>query len=582
MAKIVTAPGRGIAAIFALAALAIVGFLYVRQLPQRSAATSSATLSTRGGALVATVRGEPTSFNRYTTRGFPTHLVSLLTQARLVRINRVTDAVEPWLASEWTASSDGRSIALTLRDGVTWSDGAPFDADDVAFSFRAAYDQASGSVMASSMSVGGGPIVATVLDPRHVKLTFTAPYAPGVRVLDALPIYPRHALETSLADGTFKDAWGLTTAPASMPGLGPFVLESYTPGQRIVFARNPRYFRKDGHGVALPYLDRLTLEIVPDQNAEILRLTSGQADVLQSEIRPEDYRVVKDAADQRRVTLIDVGPGLDRYLFWFNLGPRASRDRAFLQADAFREAISLAVDRKAFADAVYLGAADPSALPVPPGNHVWLPEGVTPPAHDPARAAALLDGLGLVDRNHDGVREDASGRPVRFSVIVQSGLTAGEKGAQFVRDALAKIGVGLDVVGLDQSSVVDRWQTGDYDAIYQHLFITDTDPAANMDWWLSNGDGHVWNPVQKTPATPWEAEIDAKMQQQAATLDLAERKRLFTDVQKIFLAHNPVIFFVASHVYVATSRRVAGAAPALTNPQVLWAADELSAAPVTP
>ena len=165
--------------------------------------------------------------------------MSLLTQARLVRINRLTDVAEPWLASEWTASPDGRSISLTLRPDVTWSDGAPFDADDVAFSFRAAYDQANGSVLAAALTIGGGAIVTTVVDPHHVKLTFPAPFAPGVRVLDALPIYPRHALEASLADGTFAKAWGLTTAPAGMPGLGPFVVESYTPGQRIVFGRNP-------------------------------------------------------------------------------------------------------------------------------------------------------------------------------------------------------------------------------------------------------------------------------------------------------------------------------------------------------
>ena len=576
-----TAPPRKIAAVLAVLALAFVAFFYVRGLPPGGKPSSSATVSSRGGALVATVRGEPKSFNVYVTHGFPTQLVSLLTQARLVRINRLTDAAEPWLATEWTPSPDGRSIVLTLRD-VTWSDGAPFDADDVAFSFRAANDQASGSVIGAALTIGGGPIVVTVIDPHHVKLTFAAPFAPGVRVLDVLPIYPRHALEASLADGTFSKAWGLTTAPASMPGLGPFVLESYTPGQRVVFARNPRSFRRDSHGVQLPYLDRLTLEIVPDQNAEILRLTSGEADVLQTDLRPQDYRVVKDAADQGRVRLIDVGPGLERYLLWFNLGPHAPRDRPFLQADAFREAISLAVDRKALADAVYLGAADPSALPVPPANRAWQPEGLEPPAHDPARAAALLDGLGLVDRNHDGVREDAAGLPVRFAVLVQSGNTVGEKGMQFVRDELAKIGVGLDVVGLDVGSVIDRWQKGDFDAIYHHLLPSDMDPASNLDWWLSGGDMHVWNPVQQAPATPWEAEIDRLMQKQAATLDLAERKRLFTDVQRVFLAHNPVIYFAAGHVFVATSHRAGGVQPALTSPQILWAADELSVAQPAP
>src|SRR4029079_11949338 len=169
----------------------------------------------------------------YVTRGFPTQRVSLLTQARLVRINRLTDVAEPWLASEWTASPDGRSIALTLRPDVTWADGVPFDAYDVAFSFSAAYDEANGSVMVASLTVGGGPIVLTVIDPHHVKLTFAARFFPGVPVRTALPISPRHALEASLADGTFSKAWGLTTAPAGMPGLGPFVLEASAPRHRI-------------------------------------------------------------------------------------------------------------------------------------------------------------------------------------------------------------------------------------------------------------------------------------------------------------------------------------------------------------
>jgi peptide/nickel transport system substrate-binding protein len=576
-----TATRRGIVAIVAVTAFAGVAFFYVRGQRPRSAAPSSATAPAGGSALVATMRGEPTSFNRYVTRGFPTELITLLTQAPLVRINRLTDVPEPWLASGWTASDDARSIALTLREGVTWSDGAPFDADDVAFSFRAAYDEKNGSVMAASFAIGAGRIATKVVDAHHVTLVLPSPFAPGVRVLDSLPIYPRHALEPALVNGSFAKAWGPTAPPASMPGLGPFVIASYEPGQRVLLERNPKYFRRDAQGNALPYLDRLTIEIVPSQDAEVLRLTSGQVDVLQSDLRPQDYRSVKDAADAGRVRLIDVGPGPERYLFWFNLGPRAPRDRPFLQTDAFREAISLAVDRKALADAVYLGAADPSALPVPPSNKAWLPEGVPPPAYDPARAAALLDGIGLVDRNHDGVREDAAGHPVRFTVLVQSGVTAGEKGIAFVRDELARIGVGVDVVGLDVSSVLDRWQKGDYEAIYHHLFPTDTDPAGNLDWWLSGGDMHVWNPGQKTPATAWEAEIDAAMEKQAATIDPAERRRIFTDVQRTFLAHNPAIYFAASHVYVATSRRVGAVTPALMTPHLLWAADELSVDPAS-
>ena len=570
-----TAPQRRIAAIGLAAAVLAVGFYYSHRLRRGLAPAASQTLPARGGALVGTIRGEPPTFNRYVNQTFPTQLISLLTQARLVRINRLTDQPEPWLASAWRLAHDARGVTLDLRPDLVWSDGAPFDSGDVVFSFAAAYG-ASGTVMAQALSVGGKPIGVRADGPRRVVLTFAQPYAPGVRLLDALPIYPRHALAASLASGTFAKAWDLKTSGAAMPGLGPFLIDSYTPGQRIVFVRNPRYWRRDPRGVALPYLDRLTLEIVPDQNAELLRLTSGQVDLTQTSLRIEDYREVKAAADAGRVRLMDVGPGLERHALWFNLGPKADPARAFLREDAFRAAVSMAVDRKAMANAVYLGAADPAPLPVPPANVSWQPQGLEAPAYDPGRAAALLNTLGLEDRDHDGVREDREGRPVRFSVLVQAGVTGGEKGMQFVRDELAKIGVHLDVVALDLGSVVGRWLKGDYDAVYHHVTPTDSDPAANMDWWLTSGDGHVWNPSQAKPATPWEAEIDTLMTRQAASLDLAERRRLFTEVQRIFLAHNPAIYFVAPRVYMATSRRVAPVTPAIDSPQLLWAADQLA------
>ena len=83
------------------------------------------------------------------------------------------------------------------------------------------------------------------------------PFAPGVRLLDNLPILPRHKLGAALKDGTFAKMWGLSTPPADLVGLGPFVLKEYVPGQRLEFARNPRYWRKDANGGALPYLDRV-------------------------------------------------------------------------------------------------------------------------------------------------------------------------------------------------------------------------------------------------------------------------------------------------------------------------------------
>jgi peptide/nickel transport system substrate-binding protein len=362
-----------------------------------------------------------------------------------------------------------------------------------------------------------------------------------------------------------------------MAGLGPFVIESFAPGQRIVLARNPHYWRRDSTGEPLPYLDHLTVEVVPDQSAELLRLRAGQADLLQGELRPEDYVPVKQDADAGRVRLLDVGLGLDAHMLWFNLtpAPRAD-DRRWLRRDEFRQAIAHAVDRRQFARTVYLGAAEPAWSPISPANTKWFDPEAPKAAYDPARSRALLAEIGLRDRNGDGRVEDDRGAPARFTLLVQKGVAAGEKGAAVLSEALASLGVAVDVVTLDQGALMTRWSRGDYDAIYHLIMATDTDPGGNLDLWLSSGATHLWNPGQKTPATEWERRMDALMLQQAASLDQDERRRLFNEVQGILAEHLPLIVFAVPHVYIATSARLSGARPAVQRPQVLWAPDTLS------
>ena len=528
-----------------------------------------------GGSLVATVRTEPATFNRFTGGGFPTHLIAELTQGRLVRINRVTQELEPWLAERWTLAGDGRTYTLQLRRGVRFSDGHPFSADDVVFSFAAAYDARTASSLADSLRVRGKPLEVRAISPTEVTLTFPVPYGPGLRVLDGLPIYPRHRLGGALADGSFRTAWGPQTPPADMTGLGPFALTRYVPGQRLVFERNPHYWRRDAAGRQLPYLDRLMLEIVPDQNAELLRLQAGQLDVMQSELRPEDYRPLKREADAGRLRLIDVGASYVGHLLWFNLGGKDSA-RRWIRDAAFRRALSHAVDREAFVRTVYLGAATPSWGLVSPANRTWFSAAADRPAYDPDRARTLLASVGLTDRRATGHVDDASGSPVRFTLLVQKGIAESEKGASFLREAFARIGVQMDVVALDPGAMMGRWGKGDYDAIYHHVDFTDTDPAGNLDFWLSSGQTHLWHPNQPTPAAPWEARVDALMGEQAAALDLAERQRLFADVQRTLAEQVPALSFAAPHVFLGTSARVTGGRPAVQRPQLLWDADQIT------
>jgi peptide/nickel transport system substrate-binding protein len=159
---------------------------------------------------------------------------------------------------------------------------------------------------------------------------------------------------------------------------------------------------------------------------------------------------------------------------------------------------------------------------------------------------------------------------------VQKGISASEKGAAFLREAFARVGVRMDVVALDLAAVMGRWAQGDYDAMYHFFGFTDTDPGGNMDFWLSSGSMHLWHPRQATPATDWEARVDALMRQQAAALELSERQRLFAEVQQTLADHLPALTFARQHVYLGTSPRITGARPAVQRPQLLWDIDQMS------
>jgi len=529
-----------------------------------------------GGELIVTVRSEPRSFNRLVKNDSATDLVALLTQAKLVRINRVTDDVEPWLAESWTRSDDGLRYTVKLRPNVAFSDGHPLTSSDVLFSADAAY---SVPLAADGLTIDGRRLVFTAPDPFTVVVTFPAPFAPGVRILDNLWVLPRHKLASALEHRAIAEAWTISTPPSELAGLGPFVLSEHHPGERLVFARNTRYWRTDANAVKLPYLDRVVVEIVPEENTELLRLQSGQTDMIDSEIPAEAYATIKRASDAGQLRLFDIGVALDADTLWMNLKPGAFAGdprAAWLQRDELRHAVSLAVDRQAFADAVFFGAGVPVYGPTTPANKKWYDPTALHPSYDPARAKQLLASIGLVDRDGDGVLEDDHHQPVRFTLITQKGRQTLERGASVLRDELKKIGILVDVAAIDFSAVVERIMSSKYDAVYFHPLQTDNDPANNMDFWLSSGSGHYWNMAQKTPATDWEHHIDELMTRQMHTLDANDRKRLFDEVQRTLAAHEPVVVFVAPRVFAAASPRVLNVNPAVLRPQLLWSPDTIA------
>lgn len=527
--------------------------------------------SSAGGQLVITQRTEPSSLNRIAVPQFGAELISRLTNATLVRVNRANGDLEPALATEWTVAGDGVSYTMKLRD-AQFSDGTPFTAADVVFTFRALYDPKVASAIASGMRINNEPIVVRAIDDRTILLKFPAVYGPGLSILDSLPIVPKHKLEDALNAGTFAAAWGPSSPLTDFAGLGPFTISERVAGQHVILVKNPHYWGKDAAGRALPYLDSIKIDYVPEQNAEMLRLQAGTTDLITDQIRPEDVASLERAKADGKIQLADAGVSVDPVGMWFDLVPNApaAKGRAWLQSEELRHAISMAVDRQKIVDTVFLGAAEPIYNSVTRGHAQWFAPDVPHSSYDPARAKALLESIGLKDRNNDGLIDDPSGKTAHVSVIIRKGNTTTERTMANVQEQLRAIGLTLDVVSLDMNALLAEFGKATYDTIYYGAPVSATDPTVNTDFWLSTGSFHFWDPEQTKPATTWEKEIDDLMQQVSTTTDMKVRVDTFRKVQAIYNAHEPMVFFVAPKVTIAMSARVTGAAPVTLQPMVLW------------
>ncbi|MBA2341581.1 MAG: hypothetical protein H0V88_14435, partial [Pyrinomonadaceae bacterium] len=277
----------------------------------------------RGGSIRYRLAAPPKTFNYLMAADEPSLLVSFyLLGGRLVEFNHDEQRYAPSLAESWQLGDDGRTLDLALRDGLKFSDGQALTAEDVAFTFRALYDERTASpLFRDAMLIGGKPIEVAVKDARHLRLTFPEFVAAPENYLSNAAVLPRHKLEESFNNGTLREAYSLASEPQMIVTSGAFIVESVQPGERAVLKRNPNYWKRDATGTQLPYLDSLTVEAVSDANNAITRLQQGSLDIL-DRLRPTDYATLRSASGDMRA--VDNGAGLRTDHLWFNLNPGAS------------------------------------------------------------------------------------------------------------------------------------------------------------------------------------------------------------------------------------------------------------------
>lgn len=425
--------------------------------------------------------------------------------------------VIPWLATGWEVSPDGLEWRFTLRDDVKWPDGKPLTADDVVFTYEysASGPGRTGSLNYNSYAANGVTSVAaegagTVVfrtdrpDASFVKL-------PAVTT----PIVPKHVWQSVTEPVKFRD-------PTALAGSGPYRLESLDEAQGTYLL-----VAKEDHWRGAPYVKRIEFVPAPD---ELLALRRGDIDVanLTNSTVTEEVLDTFDEAKYGRVS----ANGQTDVLVMIGM------HKGFPYDDVrFRQALAYAVDRQDMVDRLLLGRGKPASFGmIEPPDGRWSPEDLPTYDHDPAKAGALLDEMGL-KMGGDGVRHLPDGKPFKPEVLT-SAPSVSPATAQVLQEQLRQVGIEVTVTSLDRTALNAATTKGNYElALMMYGVAWDPEIVRNN---LSSRATPTWWRVQGWDNQRFEELLDV----QRGQFDTDERMETSRRLVRIVADEVPILALV--------------------------------------
>ncbi len=404
--------------------------------PLLGAAMAQGSCPATGGTATIAQWSEPGNLNPLI---FPTTYDTNIEELVFARLIRPTStlAFEPDMAESWTVSDDGRTITFKLRSGLTWQDGQPLTAKDVAFTFTSmadpSYDggrfaEVSALQGAQDYHDGKADSVAGIdaIDDTTISFTTNEPFAPFLPVIGGVFILPEHIYgQVPVAN------WQEDATNRNPVGSGPFSFVEYRPGEYI------KVSAFDGYWEGRPCLDNLIVRF-GDQNTMLAALLNGELDAA-----PVPIDGAKSVKDKAGLTL-DVVDSLSFQYIGTNLR------NPILADHAVREAIAHAVNRQAMVDGLLQGYGT-TLDTIFPTNHWSYPKDVEPITYDAEQAAKLLEDDGWTLQG--GVRTK-DGQPLRLRLFVPTGNQVRERTAPIVQANLRQIGIQVDIQTMDFATLV--------------------------------------------------------------------------------------------------------------------------------
>lgn len=467
----------------------------------------------------------------------------------------------PNLAKSWAWSDDGLSLTVNLIEGAKWSDGQPFTADDVIFTWEGFVADSNVNSMRTLEAFRYGDKDATIekVDDYTVKFTFGIPKPLGVYYdlsESGFVVSPAHILKPlhpkwSTADPkpTYKDfADAMPADKLPIATMGPWVPTEYKTDELLVMRRNPYYWKVDETGKQLPYFNEVQYRKGPSGVGRDLCTMAGDCDHTNLE-NPSSYVNTMTRAQEPDATFsVNWGPELLGYGVSFNyaeeLGTKDDRDKAVRQLSRdprFRKALSYATDRDGIAQAIMRGPfLRGYAGGMYPGSPYFKKEDVVYYPYDPESAKVLLDEMGLKDTNGDGVREWTEGPMAGQPVVLQLISSQDAQETQSVSEALVnqwgEVGIKINPRVVDSTTRTDIDTTATWDiAVYrggQAYGLPSVNPTALAPLTKTYNNHREGDTPRKL--MDFEQQLIDLIEKYRVTFDGEERQKIVSEYQKIF------------------------------------------------
>lgn len=419
-------------------------------------------------------------------------------------------------------SDDGTVVTYKLRKGVTWSDGKPYTAEDLAFTIGVYQNEKSAALVEPEYALVKS---VRVVDEYTAEVRMTAPN-PGYLNLFR-QVLPKHKFKSTTVSPSDPQA--------RMPlGTGPFVYKSWRTGDRVTLVRNPRYWRDP----SLPKLDGVTFKITPDKQATMSTFINGESDTVYFFTGDDlvDVQAARDKGLPLTVRTDRKNTGSVEWL-WLNHSDHADpkKPHPVLGDPKVREAIDVAIDRKALVRGTLNGFGGLSGSLVYAGTFADKTE---PAAHDEKKANALLDAAGW-KRGDDGVRvKDGVRASLKFQTI--TGDQTRVLYQQLVQYNLRQVGIELKIQNVPSNTMFGALAdggllaTGNYDIMMSRAGADYPDPGPWLQVFVGSEIPSKKNPNGFTYAHWRSKRYDELATKAASTIDQDERRRTFEEMNTLF------------------------------------------------